>query len=124
MKILWENSDYPGSRIESTITNLSWIVQADKPGHGLLGVGSDTGSVGITMTDLYPTEDDYQRYNFNLRGHHAGIAMVTWNKPLCKLASCDVNGVIYVWVRNEDRWSVELVNDRGVKVCCLSIRIV
>ncbi|CAD6186286.1 unnamed protein product [Caenorhabditis auriculariae] len=120
MKILWESEDWPGAQIEPSITHLSWIPQPEKPGHGLLGVGSDSGSVGITLTDFLPTPDDNARYNFNLRGHHTGIRMVTWNKTQCKLASCDASGIIYVWVRNEDRWSVELVNDRGVKVNDLS----
>ncbi|KAK5966921.1 Tub domain-containing protein [Trichostrongylus colubriformis] len=120
MKITWESGDWPGARIEPAITHLAWVAQADRPGHGLLGVGSDSGSVGITLTDLYPTDDDNGRYNFNLRGHHSAICMVTWNRVQTKLASCDSSGVIYVWVRNDDRWSVELVNDRGVKVRDLS----
>ncbi|PIO69088.1 Tub family protein [Teladorsagia circumcincta] len=120
MKITWESGDWPGARIEPAITHLAWVAQADRPGHGLLGVGSDSGSVGITLTDLHPTEDDNGRYNFNLRGHHSAICMVTWNRVQTKLASCDSSGVIYVWVRNDDRWSVELVNDRGVKVRDLS----
>ncbi|KAJ1346299.1 Tubulin beta chain [Parelaphostrongylus tenuis] len=120
MKIVWESGDWPGARIEPAITHLSWVAQADRPGHGLLGVGSDSGSVGITITDLQPTDDDHARYNFNLRGHHSAICMVTWNRVQTKLASCDSSGVIYVWVRNDDRWSVELVNDRGVKVRDLS----
>lgn len=119
MKILWE-SDWQGARIEQCITHLSWIQQPDKPDHGLLGVGTDTGSVGVTLTDLHPTPDDLMRYNFNLRGHHNAIRMVTWNRSQTKLASCDASGIIYVWVRNDDRWSVELVNDRGVKVSDLS----
>lgn len=119
MKILWE-SDWQGARIEQTITHLSWIQQQDKPDHGLLGVGTETGSVGVTLTDFKPTPDDLTRYNFNLRGHHNAIRMVTWNKSQSKLASCDASGIIYVWVRNDDRWSVELVNDRGVKVSDLS----
>lgn len=120
MKIIWESDDWPGARIEPPITHLAWIAQTDRPGHGLLGIGSDTGSVGITITDIQPTEDDSSRYNFNLRGHHSAICMVTWNRVQTKLASCDSSGVIYVWVRNDDRWSVELVNDRGVKVRDLS----
>uniref|UniRef100_A0A8R1HTZ3 Tub domain-containing protein n=1 Tax=Caenorhabditis japonica TaxID=281687 RepID=A0A8R1HTZ3_CAEJA len=119
MKILWE-SDWQGAKIEQNITYLSWIQHCEKPDHGLLGVGTDTGSVGVTMTDLKPSPDDMNRYNFNLRGHHSHIKMVTWNKSQSKLASCDSSGIIYVWVRNEDRWSVELVNDRGVKVSDLS----
>ncbi|KAK6729318.1 hypothetical protein RB195_006396 [Necator americanus] len=120
MKITWESGDWPGAFIEPAITHLAWVSQPDRPGHGLLGVGSDSGSVGITLTDLHPTEDDNGRYNFNLRGHHSAICMVTWNRVQTKLASCDSSGVIYVWVRNDDRWSVELVNDRGVKVRDLS----
>uniref|UniRef100_A0A0K0CXS4 Tub domain-containing protein n=1 Tax=Angiostrongylus cantonensis TaxID=6313 RepID=A0A0K0CXS4_ANGCA len=120
MKIIWESGDWPGARIEPAVTHLAWVPQADRPGNGLLGVGSDSGSVGITITDLHPTDDDNSRYNFNLRGHHSAICMVTWNRVQTKLASCDSSGVIYVWVRNDDRWSVELVNDRGVKVRDLS----
>ncbi|PIC55284.1 hypothetical protein B9Z55_000624 [Caenorhabditis nigoni] len=119
MKILWE-SDWQGSRIEQAITHLSWLEQPDKPDHGMLGVGTETGSVGVTFTDFRPTPDDLTRYNFNLRGHHNTIRIVTWNKAHSKLASCDASGIIYVWVRNDDRWSVELVNDRGVKVVDLA----
>lgn len=119
MKILWESA-WQGARIEQTITHLAWIQNAERPDHGLLGVGTDTGSVGVTLTDYKPTPDDLTRYNFNLRGHHNSIRMVTWNKSQSKLASCDASGIIYVWVRNDDRWSVELVNDRGVKVSDLS----
>ncbi|CAI5438687.1 unnamed protein product [Caenorhabditis angaria] len=120
MKIIWESEHWPGAKIEPSITYLSWIPQVDQPEHGLLGVGSDSGSVGITLTDFKETPDDNSRYNFNLRGHHTAIRMVTWNKSQSKLASCDASGIIYVWVRNDDRWSVELVNDRGVKVNDLS----
>lgn len=119
MKILWE-SDWQGARIEQSITHLSWIQQPEKPDHGLLGVGTESGSVGVTLTDFRPTPDDLMRYNFNLRGHHNSIRMVTWNRSQTKLASCDASGIIYVWVRNDDRWSVELVNDRGVKVSDLA----
>lgn len=89
---------------------------ASKEGKGLLAVGSESGVVGITYTDITGETQCNRRYNFNLRGHHSAIAHVSWNKPQSKLVSCDVTGFIYVWVPNDERWSVELVNDRGVKV--------
>ncbi|XP_065581676.1 tubby-related protein 4-like isoform X2 [Artemia franciscana] len=57
-----------------------------------------------------------QRTNFNLRGHRAQVIFVCWNEPYQKLASVDAAGVIFVWVRYESRWSIELINDRGVSV--------
>lgn len=79
-------------------------------------LGSGSGAVGVTATEVYPLEDDNRRVNFNLRGHQTAVNIVAWNKEQMKLASCDSSGIIYVWVRNEERWSVELVNDRGIKV--------
>ena len=32
------------------------------------------------------------------------------------MATCDSKGVIYVWVKYEGRWSIELINDRGICV--------
>lgn len=39
-----------------------------------------------------------------------------WNEPYQKLATCDADGGIFVWIQYEGRWSVELVNDRGAQV--------
>lgn len=39
-----------------------------------------------------------------------------WNEPFQKLATCDADGGIFVWIQYEGRWSVELVNDRGAQV--------
>uniref|UniRef100_A0A8R1TY21 WD_REPEATS_REGION domain-containing protein n=1 Tax=Onchocerca volvulus TaxID=6282 RepID=A0A8R1TY21_ONCVO len=89
MKIIWESDDWPGS---------------------------ESGAVGVTATEACPLRDDNRRINFNLRGHHTAVNIVAWNKEQMKLASCDNSGIIYVWVLNEERWSVELVNDRGIKV--------
>uniref|UniRef100_A0A914RCV3 WD_REPEATS_REGION domain-containing protein n=1 Tax=Parascaris equorum TaxID=6256 RepID=A0A914RCV3_PAREQ len=111
MKILWENDDWPGAVVDPGITCLSWIPSANK-------LGSESGAVGVTSTEVYAGRDDLKRYNFNLRGHHSAISIVAWNREQTKLASCDLSGIIYVWVPNEERWSVELVNDRGIKVFC------
>ena len=72
---------------------------------------SSSGSSGnsSTLTNL-------ARLNFNLRGHKAHVRLVRWNEPYQKLATCDSKGVIYVWIRYEGRWSIELINDRGNSV--------
>lgn len=57
-----------------------------------------------------------KRTNYNLRGHRSEITFVRWNEPYQKLASCDKNGVIFVWIKYEGRWSIELINDRNTKV--------
>ena len=42
--------------------------------------------------------------------------MVKWNEPYQKLASCDSTGIIFVWIKYEGRWSIELINDRSTPV--------
>ena len=78
------------------------------------------------------------RTNYNLRGHRAQvikrrrkspflirwidfllspqISLVRWNEPYQKLATCDASGIIFVWIRYEGRWSIELINDRNTPV--------
>ena len=43
-----------------------------------------------------------------------------WNEPYQKLASCDTSGIIFVWIKYEGRWSIELINDRNTPVICFS----
>ena len=44
------------------------------------------------------------------------VMLVKWNEPYQKLATCDVTGVIFVWIKHEGRWSIELINDRNSQV--------
>ncbi|CAG0901306.1 unnamed protein product, partial [Cyprideis torosa] len=44
------------------------------------------------------------------------VTLVSWNEPYQKLATCDSTGIIFVWIRYEDRWSIELINDRNTAV--------
>lgn len=44
------------------------------------------------------------------------MILVKWNEPYQKLASCDSSGIIFVWIKYEGRWSIELINDRNTPV--------
>lgn len=44
------------------------------------------------------------------------VTLVKWNEPYQKLASCDSTGIIFVWIKYEGRWSIELINDRNTPV--------
>lgn len=127
MHLLWESSNWPGSTVEPAMVWLSWLSVSSKAStenmyqngaSGFLACGSQSGAVGITATDahVHLSTLDTKRLNFNLRGHHSPVCRVSWNQQQQKLASCDESGIIYVWARYEDRWSVELVNDRGIRV--------
>ena len=48
------------------------------------------------------------------------VTMVRWNEPYQKLASCDSTGIIFVWIKYEGRWSIELINDRNTPVTSFS----
>ncbi|KAK0084586.1 hypothetical protein PV325_006755 [Microctonus aethiopoides] len=49
-------------------------------------------------------------------GTRNAVILVKWNEPYQKLASCDSSGVIFVWIKYEGRWSIELINDRSTPV--------
>ncbi|XP_041831712.1 tubby-related protein 4a [Melanotaenia boesemani] len=85
---------------------------------GWLATGNGRGVVGVTFTSSHCRRDrpTLQRVNFNLRGHNSEVVLVRWNEPFQKLATCDTDGGIFVWIQYEGRWSVELVNDRGAQV--------
>uniref|UniRef100_A0A3P9H343 Tubby-related protein 4 n=2 Tax=Oryzias latipes TaxID=8090 RepID=A0A3P9H343_ORYLA len=115
---------------DSNILCLSWKgrvpkSQKDKPvcrrryyEEGWLATGNGRGVVGVTFTSSHCRRDRStpQRINFNLRGHNSEVVLVRWNEPFQKLATCDMEGGIFVWIQYEGRWSVELVNDRGAQV--------
>ena len=48
------------------------------------------------------------------------VTLVKWNEPYQKLASCDSTGIIFVWIKYEGRWSIELINDRNTPVTSFS----
>ncbi|XP_072358728.1 tubby-related protein 4a isoform X1 [Scyliorhinus torazame] len=85
---------------------------------GWLATGNGRGVVGVTFTASHCKRERNtpQRINFNLRGHNNEVILVRWNEPFQKLATCDADGGIFVWIQYEGRWSVELVNDRGAQV--------
>ncbi|CAL7937475.1 unnamed protein product [Xylocopa violacea] len=86
---------------------------------GWLATGNARGLVGVTFTTSHcrtrATEFPL-RANYNLRGHRSEVILVKWNEPYQKLASCDSSGVIFVWIKYEGRWSIELINDRSTPV--------
>ncbi|RNA15944.1 tubby-related 4 isoform X1, partial [Brachionus plicatilis] len=115
-------------KIDSNIQSLSWmskvnILSAESPDQsqfnqeGWLATGNGNFMVGCTHTSTdHSTNLSPCRANFNLRGHKSDIKLVRWNEVYQKLASCDTKGMIYVWVKYEGRWSIELINDRGNQV--------
>ncbi|XP_055323510.1 tubby-related protein 4 [Sitodiplosis mosellana] len=85
---------------------------------GWLATGNIRGIVGVTFTTSTSKKNmDYPlRTNYNLRGHRSDVTLVKWNEPYQKLASCDSTGIIFVWIKYEGRWSIELINDRNTPV--------
>ncbi|XP_074029104.1 WD40 superfamily protein Tusp isoform X2 [Leptinotarsa decemlineata] len=85
---------------------------------GWLATSNVRGIVGVTFTTSHCKKNvDYPlRTNYNLRGHRSEVILVRWNEPYQKLASCDSFGIIYIWIKYEGRWSIELINDRNTPV--------
>ncbi|XP_070568218.1 tubby-related protein 4-like [Ptychodera flava] len=122
--------DNPAARSDCAILSLSWKgtvpdTEKDKSytrkrcyTEGWLASGNVKGIVGATFTTSHCKKDFTvpSRTNFNLRGHNSEVVLVSWNEPFQKMATCDVNGVIFVWIKYEGRWSIELVNDRSCQV--------
>ncbi|KZC12487.1 Tubby-related protein 4 [Dufourea novaeangliae] len=60
---------------------------------------------------------NYYQEGWLATGNARGLViLVKWNEPYQKLASCDSSGVIFVWIKYEGRWSIELINDRSIPV--------
>ncbi|XP_023308758.2 tubby-related protein 4 [Lucilia cuprina] len=121
------------TKCDCTILSLSWMgkVPDDIPEddgwklnrtnyyqEGWLATGNVRGIVGVTFTTSHCRKNvEYPlRTNYNLRGHRSDVILVKWNEPYQKLASCDSSGIIFVWIKYEGRWSIELINDRNTPV--------
>jgi hypothetical protein len=82
---------------------------------GWLATGNTNHIVSVTYTSI--RRDEHlsipDRTNFNLRAHRTEVRLVSWNVPYQKLATVDEKGVIFVWVKHDNRWSLELINDRS-----------
>lgn len=48
--------------------------------------------------------------------YHAKTIISDTNLCAFTTASCDSSGIIFVWIKYEGRWSVELINDRNTPV--------
>jgi hypothetical protein len=82
---------------------------------GWLATGNTNHIVSVTYTSIRSDEHVSipDRTNFNLRAHRTEVCLVSWNVPFQKLATVDEKGVIFVWVKHDNRWSLELINDRS-----------
>ncbi len=89
---------------------------------GWLATGNTNHIVSVTYTSIKSDENFLipDRTNFNLRAHRTEVRLVSWNIPYQKLATVDEKGVIFVWVKHDNRWSLELINDRSHPVIDMS----
>ncbi|CAG2108193.1 unnamed protein product, partial [Medioppia subpectinata] len=139
MHLHFERIQKPSSFSDSTLSSLSWMGKVpdgllqttEEEGwklnrtnyyqDGWLACGNTRGIVGVTFTTSRSrknivAQDLPARTNYNLRGHRSEVTLVKWNEPYQKLASCDSTGIIFVWIKYEGRWSIELINDRNTQV--------
>lgn len=131
MHIYFEPLERPSSFSDCKIVSLSWMGRVSdaflqswnddqqqeenwKFNHvkyyeeGWLATGNQRGICGITYTSCKcPTKLNKismpSRTNYNLRGHRFEIKFVKWNEPFQKLATIDVNGTIFVWIKGKLR---------------------
>jgi len=83
----------------------SSYVQASRQNISHLSRGQINSSFGVM-----PTAAE------SLMGVMLQVMLVRWNEPYQKLATCDVTGIIFVWIKHDGRWSIELINDRSSQV--------
>ena len=118
---------------DSPIQSLSWMnyvlaantdeqARARSVQEGWLATGNTNNIVSVTYTSMKSDEHltPPDRTNFNLRAHRTDVRLVSWNVPYQKLATVDEKGVIFVWVKHDNRWSLELINDRSHPVTDMS----
>ncbi|UJR15873.1 hypothetical protein I4U23_002799 [Adineta vaga] len=115
------------ARTDSNIQSLSWMNfnstspsllptdRSENSRDGWLATGNANHIVSVTYTSIKSEENLIipDRTNFNLRAHRTEVRFVSWNVPYEKLATVDEKGVIFVWVKHDNRWSLELINDRS-----------
>ncbi|CAF1145603.1 unnamed protein product [Adineta ricciae] len=105
------NVDDDANRSASTLSSQQPMNLCD----GWLATGNTNNIVSVTYTSIR-SDDNLtvpDRTNFNLRAHRTEVSLVSWNAPFQKLATVDEKGVIFVWVKHDNRWSLELINDRS-----------
>ncbi|CAF1029359.1 unnamed protein product [Rotaria sp. Silwood1] len=108
-----DNDDDNNRSIPSSTTTS--IQQSINLYDGWLATGNTNHIVSVTYTSIRSDENLSipDRTNFNLRAHRTEVRLVSWNVPFQKLATVDEKGVIFVWVKHDNRWSLELINDRS-----------
>jgi len=110
------------AQTDSIIQSLSWMNSISTLSEGWLATGNKNHIVSVTYTSIKSDENFLipDRTNFNLRAHRTEVRLVSWNIPYQKLATVDEKGVIFVWVKHDNRWSLELINDRSHPVIDMS----